>query len=56
MHGTIKAICVGPVAGGPMQEVAEVEAVAGQGLKGNRYTTGEGVSTRANKAFAKLPR
>ena len=42
MNGTVKAICIGPVAGGPMQEIAEVEAIAGQGLNGDRYTTGEG--------------
>ncbi len=42
MNGTVKAICIGPVAGGPMQEIPEVEALAGQGLKGDRYTTGEG--------------
>lgn len=42
MNGTIKAICIGPVAGGPMQNVSEVEAIAGRGLKGDRYEAGEG--------------
>lgn len=42
MNGTVKAICIGPVAGGPMQEIMEVEAIAGQGLKGDRYATCEG--------------
>ena len=42
MNGIVKAICIGPVAGGPMQVVTEVEAIAGQGLKGDRYTTGQG--------------
>lgn len=42
MNGIVKAICIGPVAGGPMQEVLEVEALAGQGLKGDRYSAGEG--------------
>ncbi len=42
MNGIVKAICVGPVAGEPMQEILEVEAVVGQGLKGDRYSTGEG--------------
>ena len=42
MNGIVKAICISSVAGGLMQEVFEVEAIAGQGLKGDRYTTGEG--------------
>jgi hypothetical protein len=42
MNGTVRAICICPTAGGPMQQVVEVEAMAGQGLKGDRYTTGEG--------------
>jgi len=42
MKGIVKAICIGSVAGGPMQEVSSAEAVAGQGLKGDRYSTGEG--------------
>lgn len=42
MSGIVKAICVGFVAGGSMQEVMEVEALAGQGLKGDRYASGEG--------------
>lgn len=42
MNGTVKAICIGTVANGPMQEIPEVEALAGQGLKGDRYATGEG--------------
>src|SRR3989344_7631165 len=42
MKGIVKAICIGSVAGGPMQEVSSAEAVAGQGLKGDRYATGEG--------------
>ncbi|MEK7610455.1 MAG: MOSC domain-containing protein [Patescibacteria group bacterium] len=42
MNGTVKAICIGAVAGGPMEETPEAEAVAGQGLKGDRYSTGEG--------------
>jgi hypothetical protein len=42
MNGIVKAICISPVAGDPMQEITEVEAIAGQGLKGDRYTTGKG--------------
>lgn len=42
MNGIVKSICIGRVAGASMQEIAEVEAIAGQGLKGDRYTTGQG--------------
>jgi MOSC domain-containing protein YiiM len=42
MLGKVKAICISPVAGVQMQIVDEVEAVAGAGLKGDRYATGEG--------------
>lgn len=38
----VVAICICPIAGEPMQRVMEVEAIAGQGLKGDRYCTGEG--------------
>ncbi len=41
-QGRVVAICLSPAAGAPMQQVEEVEAVAGQGLKGDRYATGEG--------------
>lgn len=41
-NGTVVAICIAPEAGALMQEVMEVEAIAGQGLKGDRYCTGEG--------------
>lgn len=42
MDGTVVALCICPAAGQPMQEVREVEAVAGAGLKGDRYASGEG--------------
>ena len=42
MNGTVVAICICPVAGGPMQLVQEVEAITGQGLGGDRYSAGEG--------------
>lgn len=42
MNGTVVAICISPMAGEPMQEVQEVEAIAGAGLKGDRYGTGNG--------------
>lgn len=42
MDGTVVAIYICPVAGGSMRRVQEVEAIAGQGLRGDRYATGEG--------------
>ena len=48
MEGTIAAICISPSAGGQMQEVNEVEALAGCGLIGDRYTTGEGSFSRGS--------
>ncbi|TSC61977.1 MAG: MOSC domain-containing protein [Parcubacteria group bacterium Gr01-1014_48] len=41
-HGKVVAICICPVAGGEMQLVNTVEAVAGAGLRGDRYCTAEG--------------
>ncbi len=35
-------ICISPTAGTPMQEISEVEALAGLGLKGDRYAEGRG--------------
>ncbi len=42
MKGTVRVICICPAAGEPMQPVLEVEAIAGVGLKGDRYATAEG--------------
>ena len=42
MAGTVTAIYICPVAGGTMCQVTNIEAIAGQGLKGDRYATGEG--------------
>jgi len=42
MNGAVVAIYICPVAGKPMQRLDEVEAIAGQGLDGDRYATGEG--------------
>jgi len=41
-NGIVMAICICPELGKPMQEVESVEAIAGMGLKGDRYATGEG--------------
>ena len=42
MAGEVLAIFISPRAGEPMQEVHTVEAIAGAGLRGDRYSTGEG--------------
>jgi len=47
-NGSVVAICICPVAGGPMQLVQEAEAIAGAGLKGDRYCTGEGSFNKGN--------
>jgi hypothetical protein len=41
-RGSVVAICIGPVAKGPMHLVQEVEAIAGRGLAGDRYALGKG--------------
>jgi hypothetical protein len=46
MNGKVVAIFICPVAGGQMQSVSEVEAIAGAGLKGDRYATGQGSFSR----------
>ncbi len=38
----VVAICIASTAGAPMQAVQEVEAIAGAGLRGDRYTTSDG--------------
>jgi hypothetical protein len=42
MNGTVAAICICPVAGGAMQQVDKVKAIAGHGLEGDRYASGQG--------------
>lgn len=41
-NGIVLAICIGPTAKEPMQAMEVVKAVAGLGLSGDRYCTGEG--------------
>lgn len=41
-NGTVAALYISPIAGEPMQYAAAVEALAGLGLKGDRYAAGEG--------------
>lgn len=42
MYGLVVGICIGPSAGAGMQTMSEAEALAGLGLKGDRYASGEG--------------
>jgi|SRR6516165_2185210 MOSC domain-containing protein YiiM len=44
--GTIHAIYIGPKRGEPLVGVAEVRAVAGRGLEGDRYYLGRGSLSR----------
>ena len=46
MSARLAAIFVAPAAGAPVRRVARVEAVAGVGLAGDRYATGEGSFSR----------
>jgi hypothetical protein len=46
VSGNVVAIYVSPLAGGKMEEVETVEAIAGAGLAGDRYSTGEGSFNR----------
>lgn len=45
-NGSVVSICISPEAGAPMQYVEEVEAIAGAGLAGDRYSRGEGSFNR----------
>ncbi len=45
-QGRVVAICIGPAARAAMQEVEEVMAIAGAGLQGDRYSTGDGSYNR----------
>ena len=42
MKGKVLGIYISPVAKGIMQPVLEVDAIAGRGLKGDRYCNGQG--------------
>ncbi len=48
--GTLEAIFIGPTKGNPMQQVDQVEAVAGAGLEGDRHSIGKGTFSRARSA------
>jgi MOSC domain-containing protein YiiM len=42
MHAEVVSIHIAPEAGAPMQAVTEIEAVAGKGLRGDRYFSQHG--------------
>ena len=42
LSGNVVAIFIAPIAGAKMEEVQSAEAIAGAGLAGDRYSTGEG--------------
>lgn len=48
-NGAVVSICISPVAGAAMHQVQEVEAIAGQGLAGDRYARGEGSFNRGEQ-------
>lgn len=41
-NGKLISICIAPIAGGPMRYIEHALAMAGGGLQGDRYATGEG--------------
>ena len=46
VNGSVLGIFISPVAGGKMEEVNSVRALAGAGLDGDRYSTGAGSFNR----------
>jgi hypothetical protein len=46
VNGNVEAIFIAPIVGGKMEEVEIAEAIAGAGLAGDRYSTGEGSYNR----------
>lgn len=45
-NGSVTALCIAPTAGAPMQLVEVVTAIAGAGLEGDRYASGNGSFNR----------
>lgn len=46
VNGSVVGIFISPIAGGTMHEVQIVQALAGAGLAGDRYSTGTGSFSR----------
>jgi hypothetical protein len=47
-QGTLEAIFIGPTKGAPMQRVEFAHAIAGEGLEGDRYRSGNGTFSEAS--------
>jgi len=47
-QGTLESIFIGSTKGAPMQQVEFVQAVAGEGLEGDRYRSGNGTFSEAS--------
>jgi steroid delta-isomerase-like uncharacterized protein len=55
MSGSVVSIHITPKAGSPMESVLSVNAVAGRGLEGDRYFTGDGTFSDKEAAAADAP-
>jgi MOSC domain-containing protein YiiM len=53
-NGKIVSIHIAPSAAAPTKEVAEVRAVAGKGLEGDRYFSGTGTYSKPGATSAKV--
>jgi len=47
-QGTLEAIFIGRSKGAPMEQVESAQAVAGEGLEGDRYRSGNGTFSKAS--------
>lgn len=54
MKATVKGICIGPEAGKSMVRVKEVRAIAGSGLEGDRYATGNGSFNKGKRGVRQV--
>jgi hypothetical protein len=45
-EGKLEAIFIGPIKAGPMQQVETAQAMAGEGLAGDRYCSGSGTFSK----------
>lgn len=52
--GKVIALYISPTAGGQMQKVNSIEAIAGSGLKGDRYCTGEGSFNKERRGHRQI--
>jgi uncharacterized protein YcbX len=45
-QGMLEAIFIGPIKGAPMEQIESAQAVAGEGLEGDRYRSGNGTFSK----------